>query len=51
MGQYLEVTGGRLANSNKSNWEKDIAANARTTPLKARLLPGTVRAFLQMYPR
>ncbi len=26
MGNYLEVSGGRLANSNKNAWEKDIAA-------------------------
>jgi hypothetical protein len=51
MGQYLEVTGGRLANSNKSDWEKDIAARmiCANNPTEGPF--ATVRAFLQMYPR
>jgi hypothetical protein len=51
MGQYLEVTGGRLANSNKSDWEKDIAARMICTNNPAEGPFATVRAFLQMYPR
>ena len=51
MGQYLEATGGRLANSNKSNWEKDIAARMICTNNLAEGPFATVRAFLQMYPR
>jgi hypothetical protein len=51
MGQYLEVTGGRLANRNKSEWEKDIAARMICTNNPAEGPFATVRAFLQMYPR
>jgi hypothetical protein len=45
------VTGGRLANSNKSDWEKDIAARMICTNNPAEGPFATVRAFLQMYPR
>jgi hypothetical protein len=51
MGQYLEVTGGQLANSNKSSWEKDIAARMICTNNHAEGPFATVRAFLHMYPR
>jgi hypothetical protein len=51
MGNYLEVTGGRLANSNKSAWEKDIAARMICTNNPAEGPFATVRAFLHMYPR
>ncbi len=51
MGQYLEVTGGRLANSNKSDLEKDIAARMICTNNPAEAPFATVRAFLQRYPR
>ena len=51
MGQYLEVTGGQLANTNKSNWDKDIAARMVCTNNHAEGPFATVRAFLHMYPR
>jgi hypothetical protein len=51
MGQYLEVTGGQLANTNKSDWDKDIAARMVCTNNHAEGPFATVRAFLHMYPR
>jgi hypothetical protein len=51
MANYLEITGGRLANSNKSAWEKDIAARMICTNNPAEGPFATVRAFLHMYPR
>ncbi len=51
MGQYLEVTGGQLANTNKSEWDKDIAARMICTNNHAEGPFATVRAFLHMYPR
>jgi hypothetical protein len=50
MGNYLEVTGGWLANSNKSEWEKDVAARMICTNNPAEGPFATVRAFLQIYP-
>ena len=50
MGKYLEATGGRLSNKNKSQWEKDIAARMICTNNAAEGPFATVRAFLQMYP-
>ncbi len=51
MGEYLEVTGGRLSNSNKSEWEKDIASRMIGSNNPAESPFATVRAFLHMYPR
>ena len=51
MAAYLEVTGGRLSNEKKSQWEKDIAAHMIGTNNPAESPFATVRAFLHMYPR
>ncbi len=51
MAAYLEVTGGRLSNENKSEWEKDIAAHMIGANNPAESPFATVRAFLHMYPR
>jgi hypothetical protein len=51
MGEYLEVTCGRLSNSNKSEWEKDIASRMIGSNNPAESPFATVRAFLHMYPR
>ncbi len=50
MGAYLEVTGGRLANKHKNEWEKDIAARMQCTNNPAESPFATVKAFLHMYP-
>jgi hypothetical protein len=50
MGQYLEATGGRKANKNKTPWEQDIAARMICTNNPAEGPFATVRAFLHMYP-
>ena len=51
MGNYLEVTNGRLANSHKSEWEKEIAGRMTCTNNQAKSPFATVRAFLDIYPR
>ena len=51
MGEYLEATGGLLANSNKSEWEKQIASRMIGTNNPAESPFAPVRAFLHMYPR
>ena len=51
MGEYLEVTGGRLGNEHKNEWEKDIASRMLCTNNPAESPFATVRAFLHMYPR
>jgi hypothetical protein len=51
MGAYLEATGGRLSNANKSAWEKEIASRMIGTNNPAESQFATVRAFLHMYPR
>ena len=51
VGEYLEATGGLLANSNKSEWEKQIASRMIGTNNPAESPFATVRAFLHMYPR
>ncbi len=51
MGNYLQVTGGELANGNKSQWEKEIAGRMACTNNGAESPFATVRAFLDMYPR
>ena len=51
MGKYLEVTNGRLANKNKSEWEKEIAGRMTCTNNGAESPFATVRAFLEIYPR
>ena len=50
MGEYLEATGGRLRNSQKSEWEKDIASRMICNNNPAESPFATVRAFLHMYP-
>ncbi len=50
MGAYLESTGGRLRNSLKTEWEKDIASRMICTNNPAEGPFATVRAFLHMYP-
>ena len=51
MGKYLEATGGNLANSTKTDWEKAIAARMICTNNGAKSPFATVRAFLHIYPR
>jgi hypothetical protein len=51
LGQYLEVTGGGLANKHKTEWEKDIAARMIGTNNPAEAPFATVRALLHIYPR
>jgi hypothetical protein len=51
MGKYLQVTGGSLANHNKSEWEKEIAGRMTCTNNGAESPFATVRAFLDIYPR
>ena len=51
MGKYLQVTGGRLANIHKSEWEKEIAGRMACTNNAAESPFATVRAFLNIYPR
>jgi hypothetical protein len=51
MGNYLEVTNGRLANSHKSELEKEIAGRMTCTNNQAKSPFATVRAFLDIYPR
>jgi hypothetical protein len=50
MGKYLEATGGRLSNNNKTPWEKEIAAKMICTNNPAEGPFATVKAFLNMYP-
>ena len=50
LGEYLEATGGRLRNSLKSEWEKDIASRMICNNNPAESPFATVRAFLHMYP-
>ena len=50
MGNYLEATGGCLANRHKNAWEKDIAARMICTNNAAEGPFATVRAFLHIYP-
>ncbi len=51
MGDFLQVTGGELANDNKSQWEKEIAGRMACTNNGAESPFATVRAFLDTYPR
>ena len=51
MGNYLQVTGGELANGNKSQWEKEIAGRMTCTNNGAESPFATVRALLDIYPR
>ena len=50
MGDYLEATGGVLANSTKSEWEKDVASRMLFTNNAAEGPFAVIRAFLHMYP-
>ncbi len=50
MGDYLEATGGYLANSTKSEWEKDVASRMLSTNNVAEGPFAVIRAFLHMYP-
>jgi hypothetical protein len=50
MGDYLEATGGRLRNNNKTPWEQEIAAKMICTNNPAEGPFATVKAFLNMYP-
>ena len=49
MGDYLEATGGVLANSTKSEWEKDVASRMLSTNNAAEGPFAVIRAFLHMY--
>ena len=51
MGNYLEVTNGRLANGHKTKWENEIAGRMTCTNNAAESPFATVRAFLDIYPR
>ena len=50
MGRYLEATGGRQSNANKTEWEKDITARMICTNNPAESPFATVRAYLNIYP-
>jgi hypothetical protein len=50
MGEYLEATEGRLRNSAKTEWEKDVASRMICTNNPAEGPFATARAFLHMYP-
>jgi hypothetical protein len=50
MANYLEATGGRLSNNNKTPWEQEIAAKMICTNNPAEGPFATVKAFLNMYP-
>jgi hypothetical protein len=50
MGDYLEATGGVLANSKKTEWEKDVASRMLSTNNAAEGPFAVIRAFLHMYP-
>ncbi len=50
MGEYLEATGGQLANNQKTQLEKDVAARMVCTNNNAESPFATVRAFLHLYP-
>ncbi len=50
MGDYLEATGGQLANNQKTQLEKDVASRMVCTNNLAEGPFATVRAFLHMYP-
>ncbi len=46
----MEATGGILANSTKSDWEKDVASRMLSTNNVAEGPFAVIRAFLHMYP-
>ncbi len=50
MGRYLESMGGKLANSTKTEWEKDISSRMICTNNGAEGPFATIRAFLHLYP-
>ena len=50
MGEYLEATSGRLKNTNKTEFEKDIASRMICTNNSAEGPFATAKAFLHMYP-
>jgi hypothetical protein len=50
MADYLEATGGRLRNANKTEFEKDIASRMICTNNPAEGPFAEARAFLHMYP-
>jgi hypothetical protein len=50
MGDYIEATGGKLANNQKTQLEKDVAARMVCTNNMAESPFATVRAFLHLYP-
>jgi len=50
MADYLEATGGRLRNANKTEFEKDVASRMICTNNPAEGPFATARAFLHMYP-
>ncbi len=50
MGNYLESTGGRQTNANKTEWEKEITSRMICTNNPAESPFATVRAYLDIYP-
>ena len=50
MGAYLESTGGRQSNANKTEWEKEITSRMICTNNPAESPFATVRAYLAIYP-
>ena len=50
MGAYLEATGGRQSNANKTEWEKEITSHMICTNNPAESPFATVRAYLNIYP-
>ncbi len=50
IGDYLETTGSVLANSTKSEWEKDVASRMLSINNAAEGPFAVIRAFLHMYP-
>ena len=50
MGQYLEATGGRQSNANKTEWEKEVTSRMICTNNPAESPFATVRAYLNIYP-
>ncbi len=50
LGDYLEATGGQLANSHKTQGDKELAARMVCTNNLAEGSFATVRAFLHMFP-